>query len=164
MKENGTRNSNIYLMVLGGLILLFNFWLLPSGTDWKVPLDLKFGYDKEEAFQVLDNMGPETLPIYRFGLIVTDMIYPVFYAGFLSILMLRTWDSKRLVLLPVLILLLDVGENLSILKLVDTFPAISDTDTQRASFFSVGKWTVVGITFLLLIMGAIRSRFFSKKL
>lgn len=153
------KSQNKVLAILGLLILVFNLWLLPLGTDGKIPLDLKFGYDKEEAMRVLWEIGEDTLPKYRFGLLVTDMIYPFIYGGFLSLLLLRVWGKRWILMFPVLLMLLDIDENLSILTLVDTFPQLSDSDVDRASLLTSAKWVMVGVTFSILIVGSIKGRF-----
>lgn len=152
-------SQNKVLAILGVLILVFNLWLLPLGTEGKIPLDLKFGYDKKEAFEVLEELGAAILPKYRFGLLVTDMIYPFVYGGFLGLLLLRVWNKRWILVLPVLVMGFDVAENFSILTLVDTFPELSDSDVSRASFFSSAKWLMVGVTFSILIAGSIKGRF-----
>jgi hypothetical protein len=152
-------SQNKVLATLGVLILIFNLWLLPLGTDGKIPLDLKFGYDKEEAFRVLDEIGADTLHRYRFGLLVTDMAYPVVYGSFLCLVLVRLWNKNWVLAFPVLVMLLDIGENLSILALVDTFPEISEPNVQRASRFSSGKWVMVFVTFSMLLVGFLKKRF-----
>lgn len=152
-------SQNKVLAILGVLILVFNLWLLPLGTEGKIPLDLKFGYDTKEAFEVLEELGATILPKYRFGLLVTDMIYPFVYGGFLSLLLLRVWGKRWILIFPVLVMLLDIDENLSILTLVDTFPQLSDSDVERASLLTSAKWVMVGVTFSILIAGSIKGRF-----
>jgi hypothetical protein len=152
-------SQNKVLATLGVLILIFNLWLLPLGTDGKIPLDLKFGYDRQQADQVLDDLGKTILPKYRFGLLVTDMIYPFVYGSFLGLLLLRIWKLKWILALPVLVMLLDIGENLSILALVDTFPELSESDVQRASVFSSAKWVMVIFVFSVLFIGLVKGHF-----
>jgi hypothetical protein len=152
-------SQNKVLAILGVLILVFNLWLLPLGTEGKIPLDLKFGYDKEEVLRVLEEIGEDTLPKYRFGLLVTDMIYPFVYGGFLSLLLLRVWGKRWILMLPVFVMLLDIDENLSILTLVDTFPQLSDSDVERASLLTSAKWVMVVITFTMLIVGFLKGKF-----
>lgn len=152
-------SQNTVLATLGVLVLIFNLWLLPLGTDGKIPLDLKFGYDKDQAVQVLDDIGNTTLPKYRFGLLVTDMIYPFVYGSLLGLLLLRIWKLKWILALPVLVMLFDMGENLSILALVDTFPELSEANVQRASLFSSAKWVMVIVTFSVLIVGLVKGHF-----
>lgn len=152
-------SQNTVLATLGVLVLIFNLWLLPLGTDGKIPLDLKFGYDKDQAVQVLDDIGNTTLPKYRFGLLVTDMIYPFVYGSLLGLLLLRIWKLKWILALPVLVMLFDIGENLSILALVDTFPELSESHVQMASFFSSAKWVMVIVTFSVLIIGLVKGHF-----
>jgi hypothetical protein len=152
-------SQNKVLAILGVLILVFNLWLLPLGTEGKIPLDLKFGYDKEEVLRVLEEIGEDTLPKYRFGLLVTDMIYPFVYGGFLSLLLLRVWGKRWILMLPVFVMLLDIDENLSILTLVDTFPQLSDSDVERASLLTSAKWVMVVITFTMLIVGFLKEKF-----
>ena len=159
MNSGLINRKNSVLILLGLLVLVFNLWLLPLGTDGKIPLDLKFGYDKEEALRVLEEIGEDTLPKYRFGLLVTDMVYPFVYGSFLGLLLLRTWKRKWILVLPAFVMVFDFGENLSILALVDNFPAFSESDVQRASFFSSLKWGLVIVTFSALFIGLVKGLF-----
>lgn len=158
MRDFLTANTSKLLLVLGIVIVIFNAILLPAGTDGKIPLDLKFGYDLPQAMKVLSDLGQDTLPKYRFGLIVTDMAYPVIYACFFSLLLFRAWSPKFVLVIPILVMLLDIGENLSILTLVDTFPNLSESDVRLASNFSTAKWSMVIFTLLLIIVGFVRKR------
>lgn len=158
MKDFLTANANKLLLALGIIIVIFNAILLPAGTDGKIPLDLQFSYDLPQAMEVLTELGPDILPKYRFGLIVTDMAYPVIYTCFFSLLLFRAWGHKRVLVIPVLVMLLDIGENLSILTLVGTFPNLSESDVRLASNFSTAKWSMVIFTLLLMIVGFVRKR------
>ena len=60
--------------------------------------------------------------------------------------------AKYLVILPIIVGLLDLGENISIYMLLTNFPDIADAQIGRASTLTVAKWWMV-LLMLLVAFG-----------
>lgn len=136
------------------LFLLFNA-LLGSFLSKEHALDLMFAYSAEDAYAALGQLSTEQLSAYEFGIWALDMPYMGVYCLLFSGLLLRVWKHKNLVLLPIAIALMDLVENLSVLKLLALYPTRDPGLAMVASVFTTSKWLLVGIMIPVLIVGLV---------
>lgn len=123
------------------------------------PLDLRFGFTPDEAYQALTSYGESGRQIYVLTETTADVIYPLAYTLFFVALLgmaLRAafpdaspW--RRLNLIPLLTLICDYLENTGILAMLIRFPDASPGWAQFASMFQMGKWIAL-VSGLLLIL------------
>lgn len=145
------------VLILLVLYLFFAAYALPhaaaslqeaSGQPDFKPLDLRFGFTPEEAWQALDVLGPSGRASYRFAETVTDIAYPLTYGLFFSLLIFfgfaksggRLARMRWLGVLPLVGTLFDWLENLGIVQLIDAYPARADGWAQFALRMGEIKW------------------------
>ncbi len=123
-------------------------------------LDLKFSYTPEMARHVISEYGDSGRKYaIQFGLIA-DTLYPISYT-FLFVV-LTAWIFKainpikfsRVLLLPLIIPMVDYGENLNIAVLMYDYPQLKDWQVHLSSLFTSLKWSLVGLQ-VLVIVGAL---------
>lgn len=149
--------------------VLFNVlvfpWLLqrmgmPPGYQ---PLDLRFGFSAEDAYSLLEVLGPNGRDQYFMAEMVFDLIYPLCYSGLLICLLSLTYGRRlhaghklRLInLLPLSILLADFAENIGIAALITHFPGRMDGVVWLASLFNQLKWFGFATCMLLTLTGLV---------
>lgn len=144
------------LVVLFVLFISFNF-LLNRFMPPNLALDLRFAYSASEAFSVLNSMGESMRMQYLLVIWGLDTPYMVFYLLLLIGLICKIWKQRCLILLPVVTVLLDLFENMTVSGLILRFPTESVTLGYLASFFTTTKWLCVGACVVYLIIGLVRN-------
>ena len=142
------------LLLLACLFLLFNF-LLSHFIPKEYALDLKFAYSADEAYLALGSMNWELRNVYRVVVWFLDMPYMLIYTLFFTGILLKLWRSKKVVWLTLSIFLMDLIENLLVLRLLKTFPGRSEVLPIFCSFFSTTKWTLVIIMVMMIFIGLV---------
>lgn len=116
---------------------------------------LRDGYDADivqERFLIYGETGRALYARATFSL---DVVYPLAYSTFFAWLIVMGAVSSRaryFVILPIVVALLDLGENVSIYLLLTNFPDITDAQIARASSLTVVKWWMV-VLMLLVAFG-----------
>ena len=166
----------LFILLIGFIVYAFPKYQnqINSLTGEKLTsLDARMHYTKEEVILLFNKMGTEGRNIYRFISSRIDMAYPVVYGLFFILVLASLLKNfipstslwKWLLVLPVIGVTFDYLENVSVLKLLATFPEITNTQVAFASQMTSLKWyflyaSLIVILFLTLI-GVIR--FFRKK-
>jgi hypothetical protein len=142
------------LLLLACLFILFNF-LLGSFIPKEYALDLKFAYTADEAYLALGSMNWEIRNIYRMGVWFLDMPYMVIYSLFFTGILFRLWRSRKVAWLTLSILLMDLMENILVLRLLKTFPGRNESLAMYCSLFSTIKWTLVVVMVMMIFIGLV---------
>lgn len=129
-------------------------------TNTVVPLDLRMGFTKEEAFQMLDSIGKEGRSTYYFTETLVDSVYPfvytlfsIFTIGFLiSKVFPKNHNLFKINILPIVAMIFDFCENFGIVSMLRSFPEISESMVQFTSVSNILKWTFAGIQIVLMIV------------
>lgn len=129
-------------------------------TNTVVPLDLRMGFTKEEAFQMLDSIGKEGRSTYYFTETLVDSVYPfvytlfsIFTIGFLiSKVFPKNHNLLKINILPIVAMIFDFCENFGIVSMLRSFPEISESMVQFTSVSNILKWTFAGIQIVLMIV------------
>lgn len=150
------------LVLLFALFITFNF-LLNRYMPPNLALDLRFAYSAREAFNILNSMGEGMRQQYLMVIWALDTPYMIFYLLLLIGLNCKVWKQKCLIVLPVITVLLDLFENISVSGLILKFPSESVTLGYMASFFSTTKWLFVGACILYIIVGLIRNSLLNRR-
>lgn len=140
------------LLLLFCLFLLFNF-LLNSFMPKEYALDLRFAYSVEEAYGAIGHLDTDQRQFYRFGIWVFDMPYMVFYCLLFSGILIKLWKNKKTAWLPFAILIMDLFENLMVLRILKIYPTRNEILVTLASGFTTTKWVLVGILIFALLSG-----------
>ncbi|MCB0512085.1 MAG: hypothetical protein R2760_01230 [Chitinophagales bacterium] len=162
--------SKIQLKSLWIMLILYaviGFGIIPYKTaqmqqqygEHLMPFDLTFGYDKAFADSFLDQLGENGRTEYVQFVKIYDSIYPFIYGGLLltmlTLLISRggyTHSKWRVLnLLPILIVLVDFGENTCSIYNTTHFPSYSLTLLKIGSVLTQIKWSLVLLTFIAII-------------
>lgn len=120
-------------------------------------LDLKFAYSVDEAYTAMSHLTIEEQQRYKFGILALDMPYLLVYGLFFSGILVKLWKRKRVVLIPVSIMVMDFFENLLVIQIIDLLPNQSATLATFASIFTTSKWILIGVLALAIITGLVFS-------
>jgi len=146
----------LFILALGYLI--FPFYLLPQILPEGRILDLHLYYSAEYAYDLIKSYGDYNRERYVIGSATIDMIYPLYYATFLG-LILRFFIDKidsdncwqYFSLAPYVIMIIDFSENLTIIAMLSMFPDHNDSLAMLASALTSIKWLLFFIVGTLLI-------------
>ncbi len=165
------------ILVLFALDVLFNVIILPrtqaaleSASGGVGPIDLRFFSTPEQIFSMIEAYGESGRATYRLFELTGDILYPIIYTLFFSLLL--TWllqrafaadSSVRLLnVVPFGAWLFDLLENLGIVTMLSMYPSTSMLIAWATILFTIAKWvfaiaTIVLILFALVL--AIKNRF-----
>ena len=133
-------------------------------------LDLHPGFTPDDAWQLLERLGPEGRVLYQRVELTLDMIYPVIYSLLLVALLVFFFNRvlptdslfRRLALLPFAAAVFDVFENTGIALMIQRFPERFDTLASITSVFGLLKWATIALS-ILFILAALIAFLFQKK-
>ena len=150
------------LLVLLFLSALFPVIVFPAhGIGDMVPLDLYFSYDPDQVHSHLSALGEQGRRAYAGMLLISDMVFPLFYTSALSVALVLGLRSKlapghrRLCLFPFLVVIADWCENLCLATAVRAYPDSVDTVVRIASISTSLKWALLAVTLLMLLAAAV---------
>jgi hypothetical protein len=107
---------------------------------------LRGGYDADTVQERFLIYGEAGRALYARATLSLDVFYPLAYSTFFACLIVMgavSPHARYLVIIPIVVALLDLGENISIYMLLTNFPDISDAQIARASTLTVAKWWAV---------------------
>lgn len=157
-----TRKSILLLLVINLIFPAIIFPLFQGNPD-NIPLDLQFSYTPEKAYQLLAQFSAEDLKTYQIIELTVDIVYPLLYGFFLSLLIFKFRKNSLLVLIPLLAIVADLFENTGIALLISSLPKQLHTVASITSFFSSLKWSLIFISFLLILILGIQKLTLSRK-
>ena len=121
---------------------------------------LHSGYDADMVQERFLIYGEEGRSLYARAALSLDVVYPLAYSTFFACLIVMGAVSSRaryLVIVPIVVALLDMGENISIYLLLTNFPDMTEAQIARASALTVAKWWMV-VLMLLVAFGQLFMR------
>lgn len=157
------------------LQMLFNLVIMPafSGSNQhNLPtLDLQFTYTPERAYEIISAYTPKMRQAAAFTRLTLDIIYPVVYAMMLSLLLTLTFRrgfapypfADWAVFIPWGGVLFDYLENICFATIFLSYPQEYDWVAQLGAIFTPIKWTLIGISFLLALLGGVKWAFKKKQ-
>ena len=116
---------------------------------------LRGGYDADMVRERFLIYGEPGRALYARAALSLDMIFPLAYSTFFACLIVIgavSSGARYLVIVPIVVALLDLGENVSIYLLLTNFPGVTDAQIARASTLTVAKWWMV-VLMLLVVFG-----------
>lgn len=147
------------IIILNFTNILFSSRVLEAQTGGLSILDFRASYyTPDEAYTLFEALGAEGRKHY-FYLLLADFLLPLvgmlFGATCIAWLMRRTvaphHPTRRLILLPFLLLGVDYAENVSILTMLSAFPGRFDIAAQMAYAFTMLKG-IAGIIVVTVIV------------
>jgi hypothetical protein len=156
------------VLVFFALDFIFNAIILPAtqatletvsgGTG---PIDLQFFYPPEKVYSMIASYGDAGRAAYRNFELTGDIIYPIVYTLFFSLLI--TWLFQRgfasnnklqkLNLVPFGAWLFDLFENVSIVAMLSLYPATTTIVAWLATIFTMIKWSFAAASIVLVLLG-----------
>lgn len=125
--------------------------------------DLSFYYSSSDLYQMAESYGEAGRMEYVHARFTFDVVWPFVYLFFLVTSM--SWIDSRAYaedsrwqlsnLLPLLGGLLDFLENFSTSLVMYRFPAPTPVVDSLASFFTMSKWVVIGLSIIFLLAGIV---------
>lgn len=119
------------------------------------------GYSHSQAMTLLESLGPAGRGAYLFPQLALDFVYPGLFAICFSLMLIWVYskrvrsDSKFLYLaiLPALGGLFDYVENILIIRMITTFPDVTEGLVSVASGATLLKSAFSTASFLVLFLG-----------
>ncbi len=155
-----TRGAWVVLLIL---VLLFNFVILPLLVPSKQEklLDTRLHYTSRDVSQYLATLNSTRKTRSLIFHTTVDILYPVIYTLFLSVLFYLTGSRHRklFVLMPLTIFIFDLLENSGIVFLVavsQTGGALYKSVITVTPLFTTAKWVCTGITVITLLFMVIK--------
>ena len=121
------------------------------------------GYSFEYAIVLLDTLGSDGRELYLHKQLPLDFIYPGLFAVSCSLLLswlfLKSQNTQSKIFIfcymPVAAGLFDYLENIFIVRILTSYPNVSDISILLASSMTIAKSVLTTAFFVLLIIGAI---------
>lgn len=125
-------------------------------------LDSNLSYGATEAYDLFRDLTHEGRQIYARSEITADLIFPIVYALFLSLLIIYIFQKcslnkpqQFLAMLPFLMLLFDYGENILIALMLFDYPQPHPAVAEVASVFTKLKCTFFALSSGAILFGVI---------
>ncbi|MBI5942763.1 MAG: hypothetical protein HY864_00200 [Chloroflexi bacterium] len=154
------------VLILFLLDAVFMGYVMPSiGTTMNSsgPIDLLFFYTPQTAYEMVAAYGEQVREAYRITELTVDIIYPIVYTLFFSLLI--TWlfqrgfpaESKmqRLNVVSFGAWLFDLFENLGIVTMLSVYPSTPALVAWLTTIFTMVKWTFAGAGGILILIGLV---------
>jgi hypothetical protein len=147
------------ILILMGIMLLFEFLffpaMLPKG-EHAVILDTSLAYNGGDAYKIIENYDAGMRQSYIFNAVSLDLIFPVIYTLLFAFAIYLLFGNSTLALLPFLQMLFDYLENTGIVIMLSAWPNKFMWMATCTSVFSMIKWSLVGISTLIILVGGVR--------
>jgi hypothetical protein len=162
-----------YVMTLPGfsvlvIIILFCFLEIQKQENelklgsGNILLDKRFWYTPRDVESFLtyinETKGREGLNLYVWIHIVPDVIFPIAYGTFLAALIIRFYGTEidwKLVI-PILAVMFDLGENFTTAYLAWSYPNISSLLAWLAYGCTLMKWIMIIFSVILIFVGGLK--------
>jgi hypothetical protein len=126
----------------------------PSPDSWR-----RF-YTPKEVREYFDKIGSNGRDLYARTQLTLDLLFPLFYAGFLAALTARLGPpgvARFLIWLPVAAALMDVGENVMLAHLARRYNGAESGLATMTAVFTVAKWILIGVALIGLLICGLRA-------
>ncbi|MBT3338519.1 MAG: hypothetical protein HN855_14635 [Anaerolineae bacterium] len=163
------------ILALFALQMLFNLVIMPSASSsdtHDIPiLDLQFFYTPQRAYEIISAYTPELRQAAAMTRLTLDIIYPIVYGLMLTLLLVVTFRrafpnfrfADAAVFLPWSGVLFDYLENFGLATMYLSYPTEFYTLAWITSVFTALKWTLIGLGFVLALIGGVKLAFVKEK-
>lgn len=147
-------------------LLFVLFILCAQGFEWRSKtlgyenpaLDGRFYYSPDEARDFLMKIGDSGQRVYVITELTLDILFPLIYGALFAALILHVYareNAKNLVLVPVLAVMADVLENITVSYLVWQFDGQSSPVARVAAILTAVKSSLFVLSLILILVGAL---------
>jgi len=164
-------NGWLVLVFLAGEIF-FNAVVLPgqqakieAGSGGIGPIDLQFFYTPEKVYGMIASYSAEVRASYRTFEMTGDIIYPIVYTLFFSLLI--TWlfqrgfasnsNMQKYNVVPFGMWLFDLFENVGIITMLSVYPSTPALVAWLSAKFTLIKWLFAGASLILILIGLVKA-------
>jgi hypothetical protein len=164
-------NGWLVLVFLAGEIF-FNAVVLPAqsakiaaGSGGLGPIDLQLFYTPDKVYGMIESYGAEMRSSYRTFEMTGDIIYPIVYTLFFSLLI--TWlfqrgfaansNMQKYNVVPFGSWLFDLLENIGIIAMLSVYPSTPALVAWLATVFTFVKWLFASATIILILTGLVKA-------
>jgi len=166
-KSEYSETRRILSFALGSTLvfLLYSVLVLePVGKCFRLDdssnsLGLTFTYTLEMVQEFFNLRSQNQLDCYTDFLLIWDVIFAVIYASMYCFWTMYFFENRRILLaVPVLAMVADWAENFTEILMVNNHldsGTISVTLVSVGSFINVFKWTMLSLTYLIILAGII---------
>jgi hypothetical protein len=161
----------LVLVFLAGEVF-FNAVILPAqsariaaGSGGLGPIDLQLFYTPEKVYAMIEAYEPQLRLSYRTFEMTGDIIYPIVYTLFFSLLI--TWlfqrgfppnsAIQRFNVVPFGSWLFDLLENICIVTMISIYPSTPAFLGWIAALFTLTKWLFAGASIVLMLIGLVKA-------
>jgi uncharacterized membrane protein YoaT (DUF817 family) len=144
------------------MVVGFPAWQAINGLPEDVTvMDLRLSYTPQELYAALSALGEAGRAAYVRNILILDVAWPLVYGAFLTLLPRYAFAEqpplrrRLLASFAVVGVLLDYGENMSVLALVLRFPDRIDPLARVASGFTTAKWVFVTAAMLVAVAAVV---------
>lgn len=162
LEKNATRRNILILIVLMVIMEILFSVILPKGEHAK-SLDTQFVYNADDAYEIMGNYTDSMRHTYILGEVTLDLIFPIIYTLLFSFLIFFLFKNTTLALFPLIQMIFDYLENTGIVIMLSAWPNKLMGLASATSVFSLIKWTLAGLTILLIFVGLVRRMIFRNK-
>jgi hypothetical protein len=124
------------------------------------PLDGRFWYSPEDASTFLNNIEKKGQRIYAVTELTLDILFPLTYGSLLAALIIHVYGreyGKFLVLVPLLMVVFDILENITIAYMVWQFEGGTSPVARGAAVLTATKWGLFLLSLAVIVIGAVNS-------
>jgi len=154
----------ITLVLLYALFVLYIFPNSGNGTEIG-PLDLKFSYSSETAYEMIAAYGQEGRARYARSAMTVDVAYPIVYTLLFMVWLSLALNGTNLApgqrcivsLLPLSVFFLDLVENAGIVALLKSYPDQHETLVTATSLATSAKWSSAILVISLTLTATVHS-------
>ncbi|MBT3320827.1 MAG: hypothetical protein HN392_00925 [Anaerolineae bacterium] len=162
------------ILILFVLQMLFNLVIMPSASSsdtHDLPiLDLQFFYTPQQAYAIIGAYTPELRQAAAISRLSLDVIYPLIYGLMLTFLLVVTLQrafrgtslKDQLLFLPWGGVLFDYLENIGLATMLLSYPKKFVLLAWFTAGFTSLKWILIVLSFLLVLIGAVKLAFIKK--
>lgn len=158
------------IAVLFVLFVVFGVYIMPSfqkaiselaGKKVSI-IDLQSGLHPEDIYDMIEDYGAEGRRLYRWVEMSADVIYPIIYTLFFSVILYFLYEKLgvvfpfgRLYFFPFLMMFADYVENVFIIFMLSLYPVKLMALAYLCSAASIVKWISLAINLLLILYGVV---------
>ena len=159
------------VLLFFALQMLFSIVIMPaaSGSDaHDLPvLDLQFFYTPRQAYEIIGAYTPAMRQAAAITRLTLDVIYPLIYGMMLSLLLVLTFrkalSGDWVVFIPWGGVLFDYLENIGFAIMFLSYPKEYYFIAQVSAIFTMLKWILIGVGFVLALIGGVKLVFVKRK-
>ncbi len=156
------------ILALFALQMLFNLVIIPSASSsdtHNLPvLDLQFFYTPQRAYEIISAYTPELRQAAAMTRLTFDIIYPIVYGLMICLMLIVTFRraipksrfADAAVFIPWGGVLFDYLENFGLATMYLRYPTEIYPLAWATAIFTALKWTLIGVGFLLVLVGAVK--------